>query len=662
MPTKRPINTEDLQTFQFVSDVQTAPDGNTILFTLTQTHPEKKKNTYQSHIWKVSAQGGRPIQFTNSTQSESNPRWSPDGKHILFTSGRDADDTIKSGQVWVMPADGGEGTKLTYQKHGAGSPKWSPDGKHILFMGRVPIDPEEDKLKDDEKSDVVHTHRLSYRFNGQGLIHKYRSHVFTISTRGGKAKQLTSGDWDAGQAVWSTDGQHIYFTGNKEEDPDHTYARNLYRISAKGGPLKKLTGLPGNIGTPAPSPDGKTIVFVGSDFSRSYGTNSRLYSIPTSGGTVKCLTAHLDLSIEQTLNADAKWGSPNFGPVWSPDGSVIKFVATTRGVNQLYGLHIQTGQLEPYTDHTRSIESVSYSANHTTASYTEMTSTRLAEVFLWQAGKPAKQLTRFNASRLSRLHTSTPEHFSFQASDGAQVDGWIMFPPATKKRKHPAILQIHGGPRTAYGLGFMHEFQLLAAKGFAVFYINPRGSSSYGEDWTCAVGGHYGERDYSDIMEATDFVLKNYPIDSKRVGVTGGSYGGFMTNWIVGHTQRFKAACTQRCISNWISFFGTSDIGWRFPQEELGGLPYDNLDNYWKRSPLAYVQNVKTPTLIIHAEEDWRCPIEQSEQFFVALKMMGVETELLRFPGENHELSRSGSPKHRQERLNHIVRWFEKHL
>ena len=659
---KRPITADDLRRFQFVSDVQTSPDGNTVLFTVSQAHPDKKKNTYQSHIWKVSTKSGRPTQFTNSKESESTPRWSPDGSHICFSSGRDAEESQKGGQLWLIPADGGEAIKLTKQKHGAGNPRWSPDGKHILFSGRVPLDPKEEQKKDDKKSDVVHTHRLSYRFNGQGFIHKFRTHLFIISIKGGKTRQLTSGDWSPGQASWSADGKHVFLTGNKEEDTDQTYAQNLYRIPAQGGRLKKITGLPGNLGTPAPSPDGKTVVFIGSDFSRSYGTSWRLYSVPTSGGKITCLTKHLDISVEQSLNADARGGSPNFGPTWSPDGKCIKFLATVRGTNQLFALDAKTGNLQAYTEANRSIESVSYNADHTLAAYTEMTPTRLAEVHLWRENKTDKLLTKFNTSNLSRLNLAEPERFAFKASDGTEVDGWIMLPPNSRKRKHPGILQIHGGPRTAYGLGFMHEFQLLAGKGYAVFYINPRGSSSYGEDWASAVGGNYGDRDYDDVMEATDYVLKKYPIDPKRLGVTGGSYGGFMTNWIVGHTNRFKAACTQRCISNWISFFGTSDIGWRFPQEELGGLPYDNLDNYWKRSPLAYIQNVKTPTLIIHAEEDWRCPIEQAEQFFVGLKMMGVETELVRFPGENHELSRSGSPNHRIERLNHIVRWFEKHL
>ncbi|MDA0709835.1 MAG: S9 family peptidase [bacterium] len=660
MAATRLMKSADLLGFQLVSDAQISPDGRAVLFAVSQADFDKKKDGYHSHIWKVEAGRGRPTQFTRSRASESNPRWSPDGSFICFVSGRDAEESSNSGQLWIIPATGGEARPLTSRKDGAGNPRWSPDGKHILFSGRVPL--EMDKKSASGKSDPVHTDRLSYRFNGQGFIHKHRNHLFVISSKGGKARQLTSGDWEPGPAAWSADGRSIFFVGNREEDPDRTPARNLYRITSRGGVIQKLSGLPGPIGTPAPSPDGRQIAFAGSDFSRSYGTNTRLYSIPTTGGVPTCLTANLDLSIEQTLNSDARGASPGFGPAWSPDSQSIKFVATERGANRLFALDVKSGDLTAYTDTDRTIESVSYSEDHRVAAYTEMTPIRLAEVFLWQAGEKIKQLTRFNTSRMGRYALSTPEAFQFTASDGARVAGWIMFPPRSRKRRYPGLLQIHGGPRTTYGLGFMHEFQCLAAKGLAVFYINPRGSASYGEDWACAVAGHYGERDYDDLMEATDFVIKEYPIDKNRLGVTGGSYGGFMTNWIVGHSQRFRAACTQRSISNWISFFGTSDIGWRFGPEEIGGMPWDDVEAYWKRSPLAYIRHVKTPTLIIHSEEDWRCPIEQAEQFFVGLKMIGVETQFIRFPGENHELSRSGAPKHRLQRLNHILGWFGRHL
>ena len=658
MPPKRPITAQDLYKFQFVCDAQMSPDGTTVLFVHTRFHPDKTKNTYQSHIWKVSTKGGGPRQFTNSPDSESSPRWSPDGKHICFVSSRHADEKGQS-QLWVMPIDGGEAIKITDQKHGIGNPKWSPDGKHLLFSSRVPIDAKKDQ---DKKHDATHITRLSYRFNGQGYTDKFRTHLFVVSSRGGRPKQLTKGPYDIEQACWSPDGKTIYVTGNTEDDTDVTFKRHLYALSSTGKRLKKLCEMPGFIGTPSPSPDGKTIAFVASDLSRSFGTNSRIYRIAKTGGTPECLTAHLDLSVEQSLNSDSRRASPSAGLIWSPDGELLKFIATQRGADRLFALTIKTGDLTAYTDGDHTIESVSYSADHTTAAYTEMTPTRLAELFLYHQGKPNKQLTQFNTSLLSRLRLSTPERFTFTASDKVEVEGWFMAPPASRKKKHPAILQIHGGPRTAYGLGFMHEFQLFTAQGYAVYFINPRGSSSYGEDWASAVGGHYGERDYADVMEAVDHVIKKYPVDNKRLGVTGGSYGGFMTNWIVGHTNRFKAACTQRSISNFVSFVGTSDIGWRFAPEEVGGLPWTNHETYWKRSPLAYAEHMQTPLLIIHSEEDWRCPIEQAEQLFVALKLRGITTELVRFAGENHELSRSGKPKNRLERLHHIARWFNTYM
>jgi len=243
-----------------------------------------------------------------------------------------------------------------------------------------------------------------------------------------------------------------------------------------------------------------------------------------------------------------------------------------------------------------------------------------------------------------------------------EVEGWIMKPQRGGSGPLPTVVEIHGGPRTAYGHCFMLEFQLLTAAGHTVVFTNPRGSTGYGEDFAAKIPTNYGDRDYKDIMEAVDHVVKAGIADERRLGVTGGSYGGYMTNWVVGHTDRFKAAVTQRSISNWYSFFGTSDIGYCFAEEEVGGVPWDNLQHYKEESPITYVENIKTPLLVIHSDEDYRCPIEQGEQLFVALKKLRKETMMVRFPGENHELSRSGKPRHRIERLNHIVNWFKKYL
>jgi len=265
---------------------------------------------------------------------------------------------------------------------------------------------------------------------------------------------------------------------------------------------------------------------------------------------------------------------------------------------------------------------------------------------------------------------SEPEEFWFTASDGVKVQGWIVKPLEFKKgEKYPIILQIHGGPWSAYGNQLMaaeHEFQLLATNGYVVVYTNPRASTGYGEEFASLISGHWGERDYLDMMEAVDYVIEKYPfVDAERLGVAGGSYGGFATNWIVGHTDRFKAAVTMRSISNWESFFGVSDIGTgTLPVHEVGfgKNPWDAREFYQEKSPITYVKNVKTPLLIIHSEQDWRCPMVEAEQLFIALKKMKKDVELVRFPDENHDLSRTGKPKHRIERLRHILRWFDKYL
>jgi dipeptidyl aminopeptidase/acylaminoacyl peptidase len=662
MPPQRKVTADDLYRFRFVADAQMSPNGEDILFTVTRFHPDKKKDTYQSHVWHVSASGGTARQFTNSNESESNPRWSPDGGRVLFLSARDAEEEREGkSQLWVMPATGGEAVRITNRKHGVAGPQWSPDGKSILFLGRVPVDPNEDRQPAKERSDVVHIRRLSYRMNGAGYHHTYRTHLFIVPPRGGKAKQIREGDWSVESAAWSPEGDRLYISGNREEDADRTHARNLYSVTSKGT-IRKLCGLGGAISAPAPSPDGRQIAFIGNTQKKSLGTNSHIYTVPALGGRPRSLTGHLDVSVGTSTNSDVRAGSPGFGPVWSPDGREIRFLASVSGADRLYVLDLATKSLNCYTEGDRTVESVSYSEDHAAAAYTQMTPVHLAELWVWRPGRPEKRLTRLNDSVLSRLSLSGPQRFTFKASDGEEVEGWIVLPPGSRRKKLPAILEIHGGPRTAYGLGFMHEFQVLAASGFAVFYINPRGSSGYGEDWACAVGRHYGERDYKDIMESVDYVVKRYPVDRDNLGVTGGSYGGFMTNWIVGHTERFKAACTQRSICNWLSFYGTSDIGWRFAPEEVGSRPWRGLAEYWKRSPLAYVEKITTPLLILHADEDWRCPVEQAEQLFTALKWLDRDTELIRFPGESHELSRSGKPRHRIERLEAIVGWFDEKI
>jgi dipeptidyl aminopeptidase/acylaminoacyl peptidase len=352
--------------------------------------------------------------------------------------------------------------------------------------------------------------------------------------------------------------------------------------------------------------------------------------------------------------------TPSGDPVWSEDGKSIYFMTADIPHCNLYKVDLK-GKVKAV------IEGKTlggYSVGGGRVAYVAMSGTEPMELYL-RDGKDRK-LTDFNGKLLRSLSVSPPEHFSFRNRLGRAVDGWMIKPVGWKKgEKYPCILEIHGGPRGAYGDGVFHEFQMLASEGYAVIYTNPRGSSGYEEEYTMAVMRHYGEPDTEDFMDFTDEALRRYGwIDSTRLGVTGGSYGGFAVNWLISHTDRFKAATTDRCVSNWVSKFGTSDIGYQQPESISGEKTYwgEALMEQMRHSPILYAGNVKTPCLILHSEQDLRCPIEQGEQWFTALKLNGVPCEMVRIPDENHELSRAGKPKHREERLRHHLRWFKQYL
>ena len=368
-----------------------------------------------------------------------------------------------------------------------------------------------------------------------------------------------------------------------------------------------------------------------------------------------------DRPVGNHLNSDSRVGSPDPSPVWDADDRSLTFLATNGGSCHIYTVDLIDRSVKAATEGERSVEGFSFSKDGNVLAYTAMDSLSLADVFV-RDRKGERQITAFSDRALSKLVLSAPESFVFKASDGVNVEGWVMRPNGFRGKPAPTVVEIHGGPRTAYGHCFMFEFQLLAASGFAVLFTNPRGSAAYGEEFAAAIPKNYGDRDYKDIMESLDYLIKAGVADESRLGVAGGSYGGFMTNWIIGHTDKFKAAITERSISNWNSFFGSSDIGYFFAEEEAGGVPWENIQHYLENSPITYVRNVNTPVLILHSEEDYRCPIEQGEQLFVALKKLRKETVMIRFPEENHELSRSGKPRHRIERLGYVMKWFKEHL
>ena len=653
--TRRRLTPEDLFRYRLPSSLVLAPNGERVVAVVSRVHPDRKQNRYQRDLWLFNTAIGHGRRIWKEDHDASSPRFSPDGSRLLFLGTFTAGKKRSAGQLWVADHNGRKPKRIALGITAISDPQWSPDGAWIGFIAAV----EEPQPTPHAR----HIHRLSYRMDSGGYHHTYRRHLFLVRSTGGRAQQITKGAWSVEDFHWGHDAREILFVANRSEDT-RTRERELLALRVASGKISKLCALRGGLSRPVPSRDGRTIALLGDDFHAGQGTNTNLYLYTRKHRRLQNLSRHFDLSIEASVNSDSRVASPYPGPVWSIDGTSLRFLASQRGSTQLFSLHVSSKKVEPLTAGPHTIDTAAWSADQRRAALILMTPTQLPEIWIREA-KQLQQLSNFNTALLRTRRLSTPNELLVRTSDGKTVQGWYLAPTsrtATRRGGCSAILHIHGGPRTAYGMGFMSEFHLLAAAGHAVFYVNPRGSSSYGERWAQGVCGHYGERDYRDLMEAVQAVRRTFPVDPRRLGVTGGSYGGFMTNWIIGHTQRFRAALSHRSISNFVSFFGTSDIGWRFAHDEVGGFPWQELQRYWKHSPLAYVNNMHTPLLIMHAEDDFRCPVEQAEQLYTALQVLGREVEFIRFPGESHEMTRSGRPQARLANVNAVIAWFSKHL
>lgn len=649
MADKRSVEIRDLGEITMVSAPKISPDGKRVIF--VHTKMDFEEDTYHNHLWMADLESKKTYQFTSGRGKDKNPSWSPDGKQIMFTSTPPAKgDEKKKTQVYVMDVDGGEARQVTDVEEGVESPQWSPNGKNILYVSSV-------KRVDRGDSDVKVIDRIVYKFQGKGFFENIRKHLFTVRATGGKVKQITEGEFDVTDPQWNGDGKSIIFYGNLNDDADLVRRWFLYSVDAKGGEPEQLTNTLMSIGGIAPKK--KTLAYAGHDYHNGSGTVSDVWLLEN--GESRNLTEEFDQDLGARLSSDLRVSSPNANPTWHKNH--LYFNSCYEGVSSLYRVNKKGGPVEKVigeVDH--SVESFSISDDGKIA-YTVLKTDAPFELWLWDS-KKSKQITDFNKGYKKKVQIQGHEHFTFTSTAGHKVEGWLCKPPGfDDSKKYPLILHIHGGPRGAYGNSMNHEFQVLAAQGWAVMYINPWGSGGYEEAFQAGLPGNYHEQDYDDLMKSVDVIIKVNPwVDADKLGVTGGSYGGVMTNWIITHTTRFAAAVTLRSISNWMSFYGVSDIGWTFGKTELGGDWWDMLDTFMEKSPITHVKNVTTPTMIIHSEEDYRCPMEQGEQLFTALKVLGVETEFIRFPGESHELSRSGKPKHRAERLEHMVRWFKKYL
>ena len=631
------VSSKDLFRFKFVGDPQISPKGNQIVFTVSEVN--EKENSYIQRLYRYD---GQTLRSFTSGPHDGSPRWSPNNNEIAFISKRSEEE---GNDLMIIRTDGGEAKILAHFKNGVGGAKWL-DNNTIVVLAI------EKTEKEDSKDDVHEIEQIPIWFNGKGFIYNKRGQLFTVK-RNGKSQQITHEKGQISVFAPSPDGKSVAFV--ETPDPEHNaLISDIFVLKVGEEKPLKLTKSNMMIDNIAWSPDSKKIAFTASDLKHGTFTIPQIYTITMDKRMRK--VCDVDLSKENSVNSDVRGSSPN--PFYWV-GEWIYFTMTDGPSAKVY--RARNGKVEEIIGGKRNVDGFSVAENGNIA-FVSMDFTSLDEVYLFKNGKE-KKVSRFNTNVLKTMKLSKPEHFDVKTSDGRRLDAWIMKPvDFDARKKYPTILEVHGGPKTAYGYGFFLEFQLLASKGYVVLFSNPLGSDGYGEKFS-NIYGMYGKRDYLDLMEVVDESIKRFKfIDSKNLGVTGGSYGGYMTNWIVTQTDRFKAAVTQRSISNWVSFFGTTDIGYFFVPDQLGGDPWSNFDGYVEMSPITHVKDVKTPLLIIHSMEDYRCWLSGGLQFFTALRYLGKEAKLALFPSENHELSRSGKPFHRIKRLDLILDWFEEHL
>ncbi|HMA37354.1 MAG TPA: S9 family peptidase [Chloroflexia bacterium] len=689
----RPVEAADILKIRFLSEPALSPDGRQVVFVVAHAHEDS--NEYRAHLWIAAADGtGKARQFTHGNKRDGHPVWSPDGRWIAFTTSRSGHK-----EIWLIPADGGEARRLTYTVHGAGNPSWAPDSRALAFTTAVDAedpppqahafdtDDEAKKRKEKrekaKKEEPLHVTRLRYKQDSEGLWEGRYTHIWVqaLDADGdsvGDPRPVTDGDYEDSPAVWSPDGRYLAFASNRIPDPDRTPISDIFVVPAAGGPPQQMTASAGMAHSPAWSPDGAALAYVGHERGPEwgYGSNNILYMVPFQPGESTAaqrrdLSGRLDRPVDNMSLSDSRLGSLINYPIWTADGQAIDMLVSDWGRVGLRRFPVQgAGAPVAVLAGDRAITNLAFSADRRRVAFVagdlhnpgDLFSADLAADGTLEA---ERQVTHVNAKLFAGLQIAQGAELRFTSPEGVELQGWVIKPPGfTAGQHYPAVLSIHGGPHLMYGFAFFHEFQVLAAQGYVVFCMNPRGSQGYGQAFADAIRGGWGEPDYADLMQGVDVLLQQGYVDPQRLGVSGGSYGGYMTCWIAGHTSRFQAAVASRPVTNLISMYGASDAGWMLEDWEFTEL-FGSADGYavlWKYSPLAYAPQISTPLLLTHGEQDLRCPIGQSEEMFVALKRDGKATALVRFPGASHELSRAGAPKMRVGRLDAIVGWLRRYL
>jgi dipeptidyl aminopeptidase/acylaminoacyl peptidase len=669
---KRTITAEDLYRFRLVTDCDMSPDGQHVVFSVQRVDEESEKK--YTNLWIVSTDGGEPRQFTYGDHTDSKPKWSPDGTQIAFLSNRDKEDQP---QIYVIPFQGGEARQLTELQGEFASLEWSPEGTRFLCQFRKKDEEAIEREKDEQKKELGvvsrRIQRVFYKLDGRGFLPEERWHIWTIDAETGETTQLTDGDvYDELDPRWSPDGEQIVFCSNHAEDPDlDPDAVDIFIMPAEGGEPRKVETPVGQKQKPVFSPDGSQIAYLGKEGRGDWWKNIGLWVVPADGsGEAQNLTERFDIFVGDVTINDLPGHLPTSPPTWSQDGAEIYVQVSEHGDTVLKAVDLDGASGENADDLSTIIggEGVvgafHFDDDQSIVAYLHADMIQPAEVWVRDLAEgTSRKLSNANAELLDEINLGEVEETWFQGAAGNDLQGWIIKPPGFDgSQTYPAIVEIHGGPRVQYGNFFMHEFFFLAAQGYVVAFCNPRGGRGYGEEHAKAIWNSWGTADYEDLMAWTDIIEQKPYVDPQHIGVTGGSYGGYMTNWIIGHTERFQAAVTQRSVSNLVSMYGSSDLNWVFQQEFGDQPPWEAFETYREQSPITHIGSAATPTLVIHSENDLRCPIEQGEQVFVSLRKLGIDTEMIRFPEEPHGLSRGGRTDRRIDRLEHILRWFDRYL
>lgn len=684
MPAKRRLTAEDLYALQLVEDPQLSPDGRFLAF-VKVTH-DRVGNQYKRSLWLASLEGEAPRlrQFTFGPKSDTTPRWSPDGRTLAFVSARG-----DRPQIHLIEVDGGEARPLTHMRNGAGNPVWSPDGRRLAFTAAV--NAEERRAEDERREETPPGDALEARHRKEATEHKeklkadprvitrlpYRTgteflddrftHLYVIDVPAAdaaepapKPQRVTEGDRNFSEITWAGDGRSLISALSHDPDYDPGFRSGLVRIPlpAKGGrprPIQFLTQPEHEYFSARVSPNGQWIAALRRlEKTALLGHVAQVVVMPASGRGAEREARDLAAPLDRTIQ----------GLAWSPDSAYVYFLVESEGAVGVYRARADgQGAPEPVVGGDRTVTGFSVDEAHNVA-FTASTPLRPGDLYYAPAGGKEKRLTDFNRKLLGELDLARTEAIRYPAPDGRMIQGWLVKPPGFKaSEKYPLLVNMHGGPHLMWGASSPNmwlEWQFQAARGYVVFFCNPRGATGYGEEFAGVIHNDWGDHVMHDILAGVDAVVARGYIDAERLALTGGSYAGYMTAWIVSHDHRFRCAWTQRGLYSLLSFFGTTDIP-QLIEREFDMLPFDDLEKSWRQSPLAYVRNIRTPLAIEHQDQDYRCPVSEAEQLFAALKRLRREVVFYRYPREGHEMSRSGEPRHRVDRLNRMVEWFDRY-